>query len=161
MSASFRRNARAKTPREPPLDAASALMLSAALPQVAAPRANDAFYPGERPLGLLAPPTARADDLRRIAGIDEAVAQELNWLGVWTFRQIAAWSPGAVRWVEFLFRRAWPRRARAMARTGRRPVDARKARGLNGAAQNLGRGASRFGFLQKIMWDNLAAAKNG
>ncbi len=91
------------TTREPPLDAASALMLSAALPQVAAPRANDAFYPGERPLGLLAPPSSETDDLRRIEGIDEVVAQELNRLGVWTFRQIAAWSPGAVRWVESYF----------------------------------------------------------
>lgn len=88
---------------EPPLDAASALMLSAALPQVAAPRANDAFYPGERPLGLLSPPRGETDDLRRIAGIDGAVAQELNRLGVWTFRQIAAWSPDAVRWVESYF----------------------------------------------------------
>jgi predicted flap endonuclease-1-like 5' DNA nuclease len=92
-----------ETPSEPPLDAASALMLSAVLPQVASPRANDAFYPGERPLGLLAPPRGETDDLRRIAGVDEAVAQELNRLGVWTFRQIAAWSPGAVRWVESYF----------------------------------------------------------
>jgi predicted flap endonuclease-1-like 5' DNA nuclease len=78
-------------------------MLSADLPQVAAPRANDAFYPGERPLGLLSPPSGEADNLRRIAGVDEAVAQELNRLGVWTFRQIAAWSPGAVRWVDSYF----------------------------------------------------------
>ena len=131
---------------DPPLDAASALMLSAALPQVVAPRANDAFYPGERPLGLLSPPSGEADDLRRIAGVGRAVAQELNRLGVWTFRQIAAWSPGAVRWVDSYFAAPGRVARRAMARTGPRPADARKAGGLNGAAQNWVAAASRFGI---------------
>jgi predicted flap endonuclease-1-like 5' DNA nuclease len=80
-------------------DEAAALALLAALPQPAAPGANDALYPGERPFGLLSPPDG-ADDLHRIEGVDDSASETLNRLGVWTFRQIAAWSPDNVRWID-------------------------------------------------------------
>jgi predicted flap endonuclease-1-like 5' DNA nuclease len=84
----------------PPLDDSEARLLLAALPQVVAPQAHDSFYPGERPLGLLSPPGGVPDDFGRIEGIDAKTAQSLNELGIWTFRQIASWSPGQGRWIE-------------------------------------------------------------
>jgi predicted flap endonuclease-1-like 5' DNA nuclease len=86
--------------REPPLDDGTAQFLSAALPQVIAPHANDRLYPGERPLGLLAPPRGEGDDIQRMAGVGAVTAKRLNQLGIWTFRQIAAWSPDNERWVD-------------------------------------------------------------
>jgi predicted flap endonuclease-1-like 5' DNA nuclease len=74
--------------------------LSDSLPQVLAPQANDRLYPGERPLGLLAPPRGQGDDIQRMAGVGAVTAKRLNQLGIWTFRQIAAWSPDNERWVD-------------------------------------------------------------
>jgi predicted flap endonuclease-1-like 5' DNA nuclease len=83
-----------------PLDEGTAQFLSAALPQVVAPQANDRLYPGERPLGLLAPPHGEGDDIQRMAGVGVVTAKRLNQLGIWTFRQIAAWSQDNERWVD-------------------------------------------------------------
>ncbi|WP_296707120.1 hypothetical protein [Rhodoblastus sp.] len=82
------------------LDEGTAQFLSAALPQVVAPQANDRLYPGERPLGLLAPPHGEGDDIQRMAGVGVVTAKRLNQLGIWTFRQIAAWSLDNERWVD-------------------------------------------------------------
>ncbi|MDI9848131.1 hypothetical protein QM467_08715 [Rhodoblastus sp. 17X3] len=85
---------------EPLLDEGTAEFLSASLPQVVAAQANDRLYPGERPLGLLAPPLGEGDDFQRMAGVGVVTAKRLNQLGIWTFRQIAAWSPDNERWVD-------------------------------------------------------------
>lgn len=111
------------------LDEAAALALLAALPQAAAPGANDAFYPGDRPFGLLARPEV-VDELRRIEGVDDSTSQNLNRLGVWTFRQIASWSPDNIRWIESWLaepgrveRERWRQQAAALA-AGARDDDA-------------------------------------
>jgi predicted flap endonuclease-1-like 5' DNA nuclease len=108
-----------------PLDEAAALALLAALPQPAEPAAHDALYPGERPFGLLAP-AGEPDDLRRIEGVDENAAAALNRLGIWTFRQIAAWSADNVRWIDSWLadpgrvgRESWREQAALLAARGR------------------------------------------
>jgi NADH-quinone oxidoreductase subunit E len=40
------------------------------------------------------------DDLKLIAGVGPKLEQVLNGLGVWTYAQIAAWSPAEVAWVD-------------------------------------------------------------
>lgn len=42
----------------------------------------------------------RADDLKRIAGIGPKLEERLNGLGVWTYAQIADWTPEQVAWVD-------------------------------------------------------------
>ena len=43
---------------------------------------------------------AAPDDLKVISGIGPKLEQVLNGLGVWTFAQIAAWTPAEVAWVD-------------------------------------------------------------
>ncbi|MCW2282659.1 putative flap endonuclease-1-like 5' DNA nuclease [Rhodoblastus acidophilus] len=69
------------------------------LPQPAAPGAGDGFYAGSRPTGFSEPPLGEIDDLTRLSGVDAEVAARLNGLGVWTWRQIACWSPENARWI--------------------------------------------------------------
>ena len=73
--------------------------LRAALPEIIAPRAQDALYAGVRPLSLRLPPLGEMDDLEKIDGIDPATAKRLNALGIWTYTQIACWSNQNVRWI--------------------------------------------------------------
>jgi NADH-quinone oxidoreductase subunit E len=54
---------------------------------------------GERPEALTIDPAAY-DDLKRIKGIGPANEDALNELGIYTFKQIAAWTPENVDWVE-------------------------------------------------------------
>jgi predicted flap endonuclease-1-like 5' DNA nuclease len=83
-----------------PLDEGTARFLNDSLPQMVAPQANDRLYPGDRPFGLLAPPRGQGDDIQRMAGVGAVTAKRLNQLGIWTFRQIVAWSPDNERWVD-------------------------------------------------------------
>lgn len=48
---------------------------------------------------LLDVPRGAADDLRRIRGIGEALAQTLNSLGIYHYAQIAGWSESDIQWV--------------------------------------------------------------
>jgi predicted flap endonuclease-1-like 5' DNA nuclease len=84
-------------PRE--ADAAELAAWIAALPHPAPAGAGDGFYAGARPAGFIEPPLGQMDDLTAISGIDGALAAQLNGLGVWTWRQIARWSPENARWV--------------------------------------------------------------
>ncbi|OCW58690.1 NADH-ubiquinone dehydrogenase [Hoeflea olei] len=43
---------------------------------------------------------ATPDDLKAISGIGPKLEQVLNGLGVWTYAQIAAWTPEEVAWVD-------------------------------------------------------------
>ena len=51
-----------------------------------------------RPSGMDRP--EHADDLKRIAGIGPRLEEKLNGLGIWTFAQVAAWTPEQVAWVD-------------------------------------------------------------
>ena len=54
---------------------------------------------GTRPAGLEAPEGDGADDLKRIKGIGKVNEGKLADLGIFHFRQIAAWSRPEIRWV--------------------------------------------------------------
>ena len=54
---------------------------------------------GERP-ETFDPSTGAADDLKRIKGVGPKNEQALNDLGVYTFAQIAVWTPENIAWVE-------------------------------------------------------------
>jgi predicted flap endonuclease-1-like 5' DNA nuclease len=78
--------------------------------------------PATAPAHLLSGPDGAADDLTQIIGIDRATEQRLNALGVYHFRQIAAWDDGAARWIEIrlnepgrVARERWTEQAAAIA----------------------------------------------
>lgn len=52
-----------------------------------------------RPAGLAAPRAGVPDNLTRIRGVGERNEARLNSLGIYHFGQIAAWTPGEVRWI--------------------------------------------------------------
>ncbi|TIP85309.1 MAG: NADH-ubiquinone dehydrogenase, partial [Mesorhizobium sp.] len=43
---------------------------------------------------------ANPDDLKALSGIGPKLEQVLNGLGIWTYGQIAAWTPEEVAWVD-------------------------------------------------------------
>lgn len=43
---------------------------------------------------------AQPDDLKLISGIGPKLEQVLNSLGVWTFAQVAGWSPNEIAWID-------------------------------------------------------------
>jgi NADH-quinone oxidoreductase subunit E len=43
---------------------------------------------------------ASPDDLKAISGIGPKLEQVLNGLGIWTYGQVAAWSPEEIAWVD-------------------------------------------------------------
>ena len=53
----------------------------------------------DKPFGLSAPPE-NPDELKRIKGIGAVIEETLNELGVYTFAQIAQWTPENISWVE-------------------------------------------------------------
>ncbi len=55
--------------------------------------------PEQAPVTLTAPRPEGADDLRRIAGVDDRLAAVLNELGFFHFDQIADWGAAEVSWV--------------------------------------------------------------
>ena len=82
-----------------PLSEAEAEHLAAALPQPIRPQPSDELYAGVRPLGLLQSLRGENDDLTRIVGIDARTGDRLKGLGIWTFGQIACWTPENCRWI--------------------------------------------------------------
>jgi predicted flap endonuclease-1-like 5' DNA nuclease len=71
----------------------------AALPSPAPGGGADSLYAGLRPPGFAEPPFGEKQDLTRIGGIDGETAARLNGLGVWSWRQMARWSPENARWI--------------------------------------------------------------
>jgi NADH-quinone oxidoreductase subunit E len=64
----------------------------------------------------------KPDDLKLISGVGPKLEQVLNGLGVWTFAQIAGWTPEEVAWVDDYLafagrigRDEWLRQAKALA----------------------------------------------
>ncbi|GGD25868.1 hypothetical protein GCM10011335_31070 [Aureimonas glaciei] len=55
---------------------------------------------GEKPAGLLALADGQKDDLKVIRGIGPVIESKLNDLGVFHFRQIAAWTPMNLVWID-------------------------------------------------------------
>ena len=51
-----------------------------------------------KPAGIDKPATP--DDLKLISGVGPKIEKTLNTLGIWTFGQIAAWTPNEVAWVD-------------------------------------------------------------
>lgn len=51
-----------------------------------------------QPAALARP--GRPDDLKAIAGVGPKLEEVLNGFGVWTYSQVAAWSPEEIAWVE-------------------------------------------------------------
>ncbi|HHZ09010.1 MAG TPA: NADH-ubiquinone dehydrogenase [Rhizobiales bacterium] len=51
-----------------------------------------------RPMSMAKPKAV--DDLKKIGGIGPKLEKVLNGLGIWTYAQIAAWSPEEVAWVD-------------------------------------------------------------
>ncbi|MCW2309353.1 hypothetical protein [Rhodobium gokarnense] len=70
----------------------------AALPEDATPE-QKADAVGARPAGLVSPDAGGADDLKRIRGIGKVNEKKLNDLGIYHFRQVAAWTGPETRWV--------------------------------------------------------------
>lgn len=89
----------APAPKEPqPAPAAAAPKPEPAAVKPAPAKATGDGHAGERPFGLAAP-DGKADDLKRIRGIGPRNEARLHGLGIWHFRQIAAWTPENVEWV--------------------------------------------------------------
>ncbi len=116
--------------------AEKALGASAVVDATEAPLApSDDMGTGETALDLLpedfvAPKRidkpAAPDDLTMIAGVGPKLAATLNELGVWTFAQIAAWTPAEIAWVDDTLsfkgrigRDGWIEQAAALERGGR------------------------------------------
>ncbi len=62
-------------------------------------RAAAADAHGERPAGAFEAHGAEVDDLEIIKGIGPQNHARLNALGIWSFAQIAAWTPENAKWV--------------------------------------------------------------
>ena len=43
---------------------------------------------------------AKPSDLKAISGVGPKLEKVLNGLGIWTFAQIAAWTPEEIAWIE-------------------------------------------------------------
>lgn len=77
-----------------------------------------------KPAGVAKPSVP--DDLKMIAGVGPKLEQVLNGLGIWTFAQVAAWTPQEVAWVDDYLqfkgrieRDDWIAQAAALAKGGR------------------------------------------
>ncbi|MBW8910303.1 MAG: NADH-ubiquinone dehydrogenase, partial [Mesorhizobium sp.] len=72
-------------------------------PEKAKPVAEDAAT-GLMPEDFRQPKTisrpAKPSDLKAITGIGPKLEKVLNGLGIWTYAQIAAWTPEEIAWVE-------------------------------------------------------------
>jgi len=79
---------------------------AAAEPEAAA--AAETVHPSEAMLAELEgeqpeqveKPDSGGDDLTAIAGIGPRIAEVLNGLGIWTYAQVAAWTPANETWIE-------------------------------------------------------------
>jgi NADH-quinone oxidoreductase subunit E len=76
-----------------------------------------------RPAGIDRP--TNPDDLKMISGVGPRIEQKLNDLGIWTWQQIANWTPGECDWVDShlnfrgrIEREDWVEQAKALARGG-------------------------------------------
>lgn len=85
-----------KPPREKAVAAAKVVPIAAAKAQ----EAPAAIMPEDFRQPKAAERPAMPDDLKAIPGIGPKVEQVLNGVGVWTYAQVAGWTPQEVAWVE-------------------------------------------------------------
>ena len=85
---------------------------------------EDAMATPGKPPAIARP--GEPDDLKLINGVGPKIEGQLNDLGIWTFAQIAAWTPVEEQWVDGylrfrgrIARDDWVRQADALARGGR------------------------------------------
>jgi len=88
-----------------PVDEAAAPVAKAKPVSPVAAKAPPAQAPAApSPEGLRRPKAAERpetpDDLKAISGIGPKVEQALNGFGVWTYAQVAGWTPEEIAWVE-------------------------------------------------------------
>ena len=83
---------------------------------------------GEKPQDLLGEPQGEKDDLQAIKGIGPVIEAKLNELGVYHFRQIAAWREKELVWVDNYLnfrgravRDRWTEQAKSLADGGQTP----------------------------------------
>jgi len=79
-------------------DTSKPIPVAAPEPAAAAPSGHDGDHPGQRPPSA-AKGSVVADNLKRISGIGHVNEEKLNELGIWTFKQIAAWTHLNTEWV--------------------------------------------------------------
>ena len=105
---------------------APAIVPAAALVEDAGLAAESELMPEDftQPKGIDKPATP--DDLKMIAGVGPKLEGLLNGLGIWTFGQVAGWTPNEVAWVDDylsfkgrITRDDWIAQAAALARGGR------------------------------------------
>ena len=77
--------------------AAAPVAATSAVPEAAGEGGSDAA--GDAPPARLPGPEGEPDDLKRISGIGPGIERTLHELGVFHFRQIAAFTPENVAWV--------------------------------------------------------------
>ncbi|MGY5776329.1 hypothetical protein [Rhizobium sp. LEGMi135b] len=82
----------------PALASISQTRTEAGASQTAASPISDDGHPGKRPPSV-AKPSVTPDNLKRISGIGHVNEEKLNELGIWTFRQVAAWTHENAEWV--------------------------------------------------------------
>ncbi|MFN3954932.1 MAG: NADH-quinone oxidoreductase subunit E [Pararhodobacter sp.] len=85
---------------------------------------SDTLAEGRAP-ALLERPDGAPDDLKKIRGVGPVLEEKLNKLGVWHFRQIAAWQVDEIAWVDGFLnlkgriaRDEWIAQARALSGQG-------------------------------------------
>lgn len=95
-----------------------------------------ADLPGKRPRGYVTPLGGAADDLKRIRGIGRQNEGRLHALGIWHFRQIAAWVREEIDWVSGYLafpgridRENWVEQAKVLAAGGDTEFSKRVDRG--------------------------------
>ena len=86
-------------PIAPPPEPKKTTLIDAAKPAASAEADTEPEPEGERPEAF-DPATGAADELKRIKGIGPKNEDALNALGIYTFAQIAVWTPENVAWVE-------------------------------------------------------------
>ncbi|ACM29712.1 hypothetical protein [Rhizobium rhizogenes] len=80
-----------------PIPTPAPVKATTSAPVSAAP-AGDHIHPGQRPPAVVKG-VAALDDLKLIDGVGPVNEGKLNELGIWTFKQIAAWTPANAEWV--------------------------------------------------------------
>ncbi len=80
--------------------AAKAAAAAAPQPQAPAPAPTAATGKPRPPQGLSHPPEGGGDKLQRISGVGPRTERTLHRLGVYQYRQIAAWTADEVEWVD-------------------------------------------------------------
>ncbi|MCC5988247.1 MAG: NADH-quinone oxidoreductase subunit E [Pararhodobacter sp.] len=88
--------ARARTKAKPKAKVAAPPMVE---PDDKAPDEPAEAVAGRAP-SLMEKPEGAADDLKKLKGVGPKLEQKLNELGIWHYRQIAAWGPEEVAWVD-------------------------------------------------------------